>query len=298
MPGRAVPKWLPYVGYPAFFLLALAFFVHLTLPYEAIQARIVDEARQQGYQLSMTSLGPGLFFGVTAKGVMVSSDKPTASTAAPDAPASAFLIDSVTVRPGLFPPGLHVSAHAFGGDVDGYVSNKSKGVSAIELHGQNLELARAGLKPLVGLDMEGKLKFDVDMTVNTTDFTKTVGSIKVSGKELALNGGTVSMIDLPKATLGTLDVKLKAESGKTNIETFTLQGGDIDAKADGDINLAPALQTSRLKAKVEFKPGEDWLGKNSFIKTGLSLAGHPNRDGYYTATLDGLLMSPRANLTK
>ena len=298
MPGRQIPKWLPYVGYPAFFFVALLLFIHLTLPYDAIQARLVDEARASGYQLSMNSLGPGMFFGVTAKGVMLSSEKPTASTAAPDAPTSAFLIDSVTVRPGIFPPGLHVSARAFGGEIDGYLSSKAKGVSAIELHGQGLELARAGLKPLVGLDMEGKLKFDVDMTVNTTDFAKTNGTIKISGKDLALNGGTVNMIDLPKANLASLDIKLKAENGKTNIDTFTLQGGDIDAKADGDINLAPAIQTSRVKAKVEFKPSEDWLGKNSFIKTGLSMAGHANRDGYYTATLDGMLLSPRANLTR
>lgn len=296
MPTKAPPKWLKYVGYPAFFLLATLLFIHLTLPYDMLKARAVDEARAQGYELSMVSLGPSLFFGVTAKGVMLSTPQPTAS-AGPDAPpASAVLLDSVTVRPGLLPPGLHISANAFGGSVDAFIANKTKGNLGIEVTARDLELARAGLKPLVGLDMQGKLRADADLTVNPLDLSKTVGTIKVSGKELVLNGGTVNYVDLPKANLGALDIRLKADQGKAAIEAFGLTGGDVEAKADGNLLLGNRFNTSSVNAKVEFKPNDEWLKKYSFIQTGLHLAGHPNRDGFYTATLSGILLNPRANL--
>jgi type II secretion system protein N len=288
------------VGYPAFFLFALLFFAHLTLPYEVIQARVVQEARKQGYQLSMASMGPSIPFSVTAKGVQLANEKPTASVAGPDAPpAPALMLDAVTVRPGLFPPGLHFSVRAFGGTVDGYASNgKAKGALALEVHGSNLELARAGLKGLVGLDMEGKVKLDADLSLNTLEFSKTTGVVKLSGKELVVNGGTVNNIDLPKASLGALDVKLTAENAKTKIDTLALTGGDLEAKGEGDITMGPRLQNSTVKSKIEFKPNEEWLNKYSFIKTGLNLAGRANSSGYYTATLDGMLLSPRANLQR
>lgn len=296
MPTKAPPKWLKYVGYPAFFLFATLVFVQLTLPYDTLKSRLREEARQQGYDLSVVSLGPSLGFGVKAKGVTLASLQQTASTANPAAPPPALYLDSVSVRPGLLPPGLHLSASAFGGSVDAFLADKGKGLVHVEITASDLELARAGLKPLVGVDLQGKLKGSVDLTLNPNDLSKTTGTVKISSKDLVLNGGTVNYVDLPKAALGTLDLRLKADQGRASIEALNVQGGDVEAKGDGNINLAGRLNTSSLTAKVEFKPNDEWLKKYSFIGTGLHMAGHPNRDGYYTANLSGILLNPRANL--
>jgi len=295
---KSVPKWLPYAGYPAFFLAAVVLFAHLTLPYGAIEAKLTDQARANGYQLSMVSFGPSLLFGATAKGVKLSVLKPTASAGADAAaPDDALYLDSVRVRPGLFPPGLHFSVAAFGGSLDGYVANRGKDGISLSAQG-SAELARAALKPLLGVDMQGKVNLAADLSVNTKDFAKTTGTVKLTGKDVVLNGGTVKYIDLPKASLGSVNLKVKAEKGKATLDAFEISGGDIEAKGSGDVALSSRWNASTLQTSFDFKPADAWLKKNSFIQTGLAMAGHANSEGFYTATVNGLLLNPRANLKR
>jgi type II secretion system protein N len=297
MEEKSLPRWVPLVGYPLFFIFAFVIFFHLTLPYGVIQARIVEEARRQGYTVTMASVGPALGFGMTARSVFISPIQPGAATPAPDAaPAPALGLEQLTVRPAVFPLGANFSAKAFGGSVSGSFTDKGKNIQALEVHGKNLELARAGLKPMIGLDMEGRVNVDGDFSTNPNDFTKTTGSLKVSGKEMTLLGGTVNFVDLPRAVLGALDLKVKAEGGKATLDTFAVTGGEIEARGEGDVTFGQRLIGSSLNVKLEFKPQDEWLKKYSFIQTGLSMAGHPSSSGFYTATLDGSLMSPRTAL--
>lgn len=300
MAEKSLPRWVPRVGYPLFFIFAFVLFFHLTLPYGAIQARIVEEARRQGYTVTMASLGPALGFGMTAKSVFVAPAAPamgaSAAPGAEAAPGPALGLDRVTVRPALLPLGASFSAKAFGGTLTGSFADKSKNVQSLEVHGKDLELARAGLKPLIGLDMEGRVALDADVSMNAIDFSKTTGTVKLSGKEIVLLGGTVNFVDLPRASLGAVDLKVKAEGGKATLETFAVNGGEIEAKGEGDVTLGPRPASSLANVKLEFKPQDEWLKKYSFIQTGLSMAGHPSSSGFYTATLDGALTNPRTAL--
>ena len=62
--------------------------------------------------------------------------------------------------------------------------------------------------------------------------------------------------------------------------------------------LSSRWNASTLQTSFEFKPADAWLKKNSFIQTGLAMAGHANSEGFYTATVNGLLLNPRANLKR
>src|SRR5262249_42120868 len=139
-------KWLRYLGYPFFFFVVFVFSVHLTLPYEAIKARLVDEAHKQGYTVSIGSLGPALGFGVTAKQVMINVGQPKPDQ--PDAPVPALMIDSVTLTPSLLLWGIKFTGKAFGGDLRGFVGPRTKTPSQLTFHGKNFALARIGTKPL------------------------------------------------------------------------------------------------------------------------------------------------------
>jgi type II secretion system protein N len=305
MEPKPVGRWRKVAGYPLFFVTCFVFFFHFTLPYGLLQERLVEEARKGGHTLTVASLGPAWGFGVTAKRLAFVS--PPAPGPAPTGPAAApapdTIIDQVTVRPTLFPPGVKVTAKAFGGEIGAQVEGWVAGVKGEpgaftrleSLSVKNVDLGKAALKPLLGLDFSGVVNVEGDIN-HINELSKAVGTFKVGGKDLALVSGTVAMIDLPKVALGAVDVKLKMDSGKTSIDTLTVSGGDVEAKGEGDITLNNHLSSSPSKIRLEFKPAEDWLKKNSFIQMGLSQAGRPDSKGYYTVTLDGMLGNPRPTL--
>jgi type II secretion system protein N len=306
-------RWPRFVGYPAFFLIAFVVFFHLTLPFDAIKVAAIEAARTQGYALSMVSLGPSLGFGVTAKGVSLAtikpdSAKPDSDKADPNTPSGLY-VDALTAKPSLFPLGVGVSATAFGGELSGKLGGiiltpekgtPSGGLPFSKLDGltfKNLELTRAGLKSLVGLDIQGTISGEADLT-KLNDLPKAGGTFKLSGKDLVLVGGTINYIDLPKIQLGVLDAKLKVDTGKASIDKLSLGGGDVEANGEGDITLNNRFNASQTKVKIEFKPNEEWLKKkdNSFIQMGLSAAGRPDSKGFYTVNLDGMLGNLRPTL--
>jgi type II secretion system protein N len=303
MASKASALWPRLVGYPLFFAVCFLFFFHLTLPYPLLQSRLADEVRKNGYALSMVSLGPALGFGVTAKGVTLSNLQSPAAAAPAGAPASVTLIDQLTVRPTLLPLGIKVSAKAFSGEVQaqlaGYTSGtKGEGGGFTRLDGlsiKNLDLARAGLKPTLGVDLAGVLNAEGEVS-HFNELSKASGSLKLSGKDLQLVSGTVAMFDLPKVSLGALDLRVKMDAGKASLDKFSATGGDVEANGEGDITLNNRLGASQSKLHIEFKPAEEWLKKNSFIQLGLSQAGRPDSRGFYTVNLDGMLGNPRPTL--
>ncbi len=287
-------RWRAYVGYPVFFLVAFVLFFHLTLPWDVIGARLTDEARQKGYALSFVKVGPALGFGAHFQGVTLEPlERPIGLPA--DAPTPSIPIDSITARPALLPMGVHFSATAFGGELSGSVAQKGKDTTLLEVHGSNLELARAALKPVVGLDLQGNTSLDLNLAI-APDFTKTTGDIKLGGKEWVLNGGTVMGFDLPKLQMGALDIKLKFDGGKALVDAFAINGTDLEAKGEGDITLDTRPATSRAKVRIDFKLADEWLKKYSFIQMGLGQAGRPNGQGFYSLNLDGMVGNPRPTL--
>jgi type II secretion system protein N len=293
METKASNKWIRWIGYPVFFLVAFIFSLSRTLPFAAIQSRAVEEARKAGYTLSIVSLSGAGLFGVTAKGVAV-SPIPREPPPADAPPPPGMVIDQITARPMFFPPGVKFSAKAFGGEAEGSVVNRSKAQN-IELTLSKLDVSRIGLKTITGVDLTGSINGSGTLVI-PQDFPKTTGVIKLKAENLAVNGGTVNYIDLPKVNLGNLDFQIKAESGKATLETLAVSGGDLEGKGEGDITLNSRPTASNIKIKLAFKPNEEWLKKNSFIQMGLSAAGHPDGKGFYTATLDGMLGNPRPAL--
>src|SRR5690242_16532457 len=102
-PEQKTQTWKLVVGYAAFFVVALIIGLYITFPYDALKERAQIEAANSGYFIRMDSLGPGLF-GITAKDVKIS--KKIEEGAQSDTPPPSLSLDSVSVRPALFPPGI------------------------------------------------------------------------------------------------------------------------------------------------------------------------------------------------
>jgi type II secretion system protein N len=231
-----------------------------------------------------------------APGVAANGGGPAAAATAPaagppqsEATAQAIPIDSVKVWPSLFSMGIGYEAHLFGGTVSGSVGLWGK--SHVVIHSKGLDLARANAKASVGVDLAGKLDTNIDLVLDP-DGTKTTGKVSITGEGLIINGGTVAQYDLPKVELGQLDMALKLDGGKGTVDLFKTQGGDVDAALEGEIALAQKILLSALKLKLKFKPGEDFLKRNSFIQTGLSFAMSKDGRGFYTVNVNRVLGNP------
>ena len=104
-----------FAGYTAFTIFSLFLFLWLTFPYEVVERTVLQQAQAAGLDLRIGSTGPG-FFGVRfSKLQLLPKPEPGQD---PDR-AKALVIDSLSVRPSLFPIGVHLSADALGGDVSG-----------------------------------------------------------------------------------------------------------------------------------------------------------------------------------
>src|SRR5205823_10313074 len=107
----------------AFVLFSLLVGLWLTFPYDELQDMLKDQADSAGLYVKMQSFGPGLFPpGISASNVQISKK----STAADTKPPEALVIKSITLRPSLFPLGVHVSANALGGSLSATVGGISE----------------------------------------------------------------------------------------------------------------------------------------------------------------------------
>lgn len=279
------------LGYPAFFFAAFGLMLFLTFPYEAIAEIARAQARRSGIELAFDSIGPG-FLGVRASGISVRLPKSPEQAAAPEP----IVIDRVSLRPSLLPLGVRYAAELFGGTIEGHYG--AVGNPQLRLRAKGLNLLRSNAKAAVGLDLDGTLGGAVDLRLDAADSSKTTGRIALLGEGLVINGGTIAHYDLPKVDLGRLEAEVTIEDGKASMSTFQANGKDVEAKLEGEITLAAKATLSPVKLKVQFKPAEDFLNRNSFIKAGLGFAMSKDNRGFYGGNVLGTVGNPRFQAIK
>src|SRR5262245_37550774 len=120
---RKLKTWQRALAYAAFALFSLTMGFFLTFPYEALQERVRNEADAAGYFVRVGSMGAGLM-SVRAKNIELSKKS---TGAAEEKPPESLHIDSVSVGPMFFPPGIAVTAKL----LDGTARLKVSGVSSV-----------------------------------------------------------------------------------------------------------------------------------------------------------------------
>lgn len=274
------------IGYPAFFLAAFVLMLYLTFPYDAVAELARNAAKQNKIDLSIGSVGPG-FLGIRAKKVGITMPRKPGEAGEP----TPIMIDSVSARPMLLPPGISYSASVFGGTVDGRVGVLGD-APHVRVQMKGVDLAKANSKAALGLDLGGRLNGVIDVDLHKQDSSKTTGRVAFTGEDVIINGGTVSNYDLPKVDLGRLEAELKLDKGQAQVQTFKANGKDVEASIEGNITLAQKLMFSTLALKLKFKPSEDFLRKNSFIQTGLNFAMRKDPGGFYATNIERMLGNP------
>jgi type II secretion system protein N len=288
--------WKRIVGYTLFALFSLVATFFLTFPYDTLRETLKNTAQAQGYVLRIGSLGPGLL-AVRAKSVELSKvAPPNADENTPD--PVPMMIDSVTVGPSLFPPGLSVKANLLGGDITAKVTGLGA-TKRLRVDVEDLDLSKGNLKTASGIDLSGEIEAHLDVTVPLAsaapnappepDLTQASGSMSLNTKGLAINGGTANItipqfgpeptpVDLPKILLGEINGKLKIEKGAATMEEFKSKSDDLELNLTGTAKLAKRLEYSEPNLELRVKPNPDFQKRLGMLGSALSMIGPDPKD--------------------
>lgn len=298
--------WKRALLYTAFGFVALILAFFLTFPYDALKDRVRNEADAAGYFVRIGSMGPG-FFSVRA------SDLQLSKKAAPDAetPPEALRIDSLSVGPTLFPPGVSVTAKLLEGSVKAKVSGVSTLGIAVSI--DDLDLSKGNMKGFSGIDFSGTIAGEIDLKVPRTavgggpaepDFGGATGNIALDAKGLSINGGTMNLVlpmygpeptplDLPKIVVGDLDAKLTFEKGAGKVDELKSKSSDFELQAGGTLKLAKRLEYSEPNIEVRLKTEPEFVKRLGLIGGALSMIGPDPKDpAFRLGRLTGYLGRP------
>lgn len=290
MAEKKTALWKRIVGYSLFSIFALVLMFFVTFPYTALKDRVRLEADNAGYFLRIGSMGPGLF-AIRASDVNVSKKSDA------DPPPEALKIDSLSIGPSLFPPGLKVKASVFDGTIVARVSGLS--ATRVQLDVDHLDLSKGNLKGFSGVDFAGSIDAHADLTIPRTsaapngpqepDLSQASGSITLDTSNLAINGGTANItipqfgpeptpVDLPKIVIGDLNGKLKIEKGATTIEELKSKSSDLELAISGTIKLAKKIDYCEPNLELRVKPDPEFQKRLGLLGSALSMIGSDPKD--------------------
>ncbi|MFT3709572.1 MAG: type II secretion system protein GspN [Archangium sp.] len=290
MAEKTPSLWKRIVGYIAFSLFAVFLMFFMTFPYEALQQRVRIEADNNGYFLRIGKMGPGLF-SVRATDVEISKK------AVGDQVPESLKLDSISIGPSLFPPGLGVKVNTLGGTVATRVSGF--GSTRIKVDAEDLDLSKGNLKGFSGIDFAGGVEAHVDLTIPRAavapnsppepDLAQASGSISIETTGLAINGGTASItipqfgpeptpVDLPKIVIGELAGKIKIDKGAATVEEFKSKSSDLELNVTGTVKLAKRLDYSEPNMEIRVKPDPEFQKRLGLLGSALSMIGADPKD--------------------
>lgn len=288
--------WHRNLALGLFGLACFIFFLAVTFPTEAARTRLQVEAERTGLVVRMDSLSTGLF-SVNANRVRVSR--------ASDSDAVPLVVDQLSIRPTFFPPGLALRAGLLGGTAS--ASFPSSGQS-LRLKLNGLDLAQANLKPLLGIDAEGKfdgeLALDMPVVRGEPDLSQASGVLRVNGTDLVVRGGTVNIpmfgsataVDVPRAALGTMDGEVTFDKGAGTVQRFHIKGQDLETLTTGTVKMGRRPEYIELALGLRLRPEADFLKRLGVIGAGFTVLPQDGElPGFRDARVTGYLGKPVFN---
>jgi type II secretion system protein N len=290
MAEKKTSLWKRIAGYAGFSVFALIAAFFLSFPYDALKDRVRLEADAAGYFVRIGSMGPGLL-AVRATDVQLSKQSDA------DPPPEALKLDSISVGPSFFPPGLKVKAKAFDGTITTVVSGF--GSVRLKVDAEDVDLSKGNLKGFSGIDFSGVVDAHLDMTLPKgqpvgnapaePDLSQASGSFTLATKALSINGGTLTIpipqfgpeptpVDLPKIVLGELTGKVKVEKGAATVEELKNTSPDIELNVTGTMKLAKRLPYSEANLEVRVKPDPEFQKRLGLLGSALSMIGSDPKD--------------------
>ncbi len=282
--------WKRIVGYGAFTIFALTLSFFVTFPYEPLKEQIKMQADHLGLDMTINSLGPG-FFSLRAGGIEIGKKVEG------DQVAERLKIDSLSIAPMLFPPGVSVKVSAMGGDVSVAVSGMSS--LRVKANIDEIDLSRGNVKGYTGVDLAGSISGVIDVSIPKTaaasgsttepDLTQMSGSVRLDTKNVTVNGGTISVpipqygpdptpVDLPKIVFGDILGRITIDKGAAAIDEFTSKSSDLESAITGSLKMGKKLEYSESNLEIRLKPDPEFQKRLGMIGMALSRIGADPKD--------------------
>jgi len=285
---RKILKW---TGYVLFAVVCYALFLFYTFPLDLVMDKVLAQAQQQGYQVSINSssttlLPPGVSFeGIKVRHVDWGEETPPLAieglslsgalwTLNSDAPAASFDLEIAK------------------GDISGDFSYaKATQDLNLDLDLSDLDLKLMPFFDRIPLPLSGVMDGAIDFTWNLHNPAKAHGEIDIA-IEKAVLGPAEQPLKVPAVRLGTFKISMAAENGVLRVVDWGGQGEDASLEAVGTVRLNQDFSGVRPNLTYRFKLG-DLIQQDPTIATLLTIARSGQaQDGYYYYKLAGTMKSP------
>ncbi|MGQ0506241.1 MAG: type II secretion system protein GspN [Myxococcaceae bacterium] len=296
-------------AYVVFSVFALVLCLYLTFPYDAIRQRAELAASAEGMNLTIGAIGPG-FFGITAKrirlGKVLTAEAQRVANETGTPESTPLEIESVAMRPALFPPGVSFRVKALGGTISGSVGKLAS--ISVKVSADDVDFSKGNLKGFSGLDLSGTGDGSLSLSIpNATvgkssapDLGQATGALELNLGGLTVNGGTLTVpmygtptpMPLPKIQLGDLDAKVRFEKGLGTVERLAGRSSDLEIGGEGTLKLAKRLPYSEPQLELRLKADPDFLKRLGLIGSAFSMIPAGKEPGWRALKMRGFLGRP------
>ena len=283
--------------WPAFFL---------TFPYEALKERVRMEADQAGYVAAHRRRWGPVSWRCACRICKVAKKADT------DPPPEPLRVETILARPFVLSSGAEPQGTALGGSVTTTFSGLTS--TRLKVDAEGIDLSKGNLKGFSGIDFAGTVDAHLDLSLPRAaagtaaaepDLSQASGTFTLETKELAINGGNVSVtipqfgadptpLDLPKILLGNISAKVKIDKGAATVEDFQAKSADLEANISGTMKLGKRLEYSEPNLEVRFKPDPEFQKRLGLLGSALSMIGADPKDpAWRLGRLTGFIGRPQ-----
>ena len=245
-----------------------ALFLYILFPSDIVKSRLESEVRSPDFNLNIGSVRPSLPFGIKLQNPVIGY------TARKD---TLFAAETLDIQPNWLSflrkrTYINLSGKAYGGNFDGRIGlnsqNKSFPPPEGKMNFENLDLSRYGfLKMQMGREITGKVRGSINYDNVTDNYQTANGAV-----ELFLTKGSYSLTEpflgLNRIEYDSGEIKARLTNGSLIIEKLDIVSPQINCSLKGEINLAPALEQSRLNLTGTLE-----IISKSKMKTNVNISG-------------------------
>ena len=279
---HAENPWIRRALYAGAFGLGFLLLLFIAFP-SKMAARALETQLQQtlgpDLQIRVESVRPGLGLAVVARGVRLTP--PHTPPAPPDPPT---VIERVRVRIGALALmrgriDLRIDADVQDGSLRATYAQPGDG-TRFTLQTRRLPLQRLGiLTRYTHLPPLGRLQADIDVTLDAQGRPRS-GRADVAIDNLLFGEGTIraealqaigGLVPLPSTHLGPVRLIASIEDGSLRLQTFETLGNDVRLDAEGAIDFARPMRSSRLRLLVRMRLDEGYV-ERAGLATALQMA--------------------------
>ncbi|HSN16391.1 MAG TPA: type II secretion system protein GspN [Anaeromyxobacteraceae bacterium] len=291
--------WKPRLAYGAFALLCFVLALRWTFPSQAVKERLILEAGVRGWQIDVDDVSAGGLVGVTARGVKLASDT-----------GLSVPIDEVTasLRPLALLAGRRSVAfdvRIFDGRVRGTADLAGDALQHVVADVDGVDLGRAlPLRKASGLDLLGRVRGSLDVTLPASVSEKPSGRIDLRVKDAGIAGGQLPVpgmtggLPLPRMGFGEVNAAVQIADGKATFQRLEARGGDAELSTQGlyflvqpRMEFAPIFGTAKVKVGDAFWSKSGTQGFKGLADVALAQAKGP--DGAWSFNVTGSVGHPR-----